>query len=115
MRFTPRKFARLGLLIFSCIVLYFIVNLGRYKSNLDSFSNDDINEQLGPQLLIDDFETPEKHKTSRSGPGEGGEPVETKPAEESKKQEAYSEYGFNQLVSDKISLERTIQDTRHDE
>ncbi|XP_031565849.1 uncharacterized protein LOC116301000 [Actinia tenebrosa] len=115
MRFTPKRFARLGLLIFSCIVLYIIVNVGRHKSNLDTFSNDDTNEQLGPMLLIDDFETPEKHKISRSGPGEGGEPVETKPAEESKKQEAYSEYGFNQLVSDRISLERSIKDTRHDE
>jgi hypothetical protein len=98
-------------------VLYFIANLGRYKSTLDtSFKGDDfVNEQLGPMLLIGDFITPEKNKKSRSGPGEEGEPVETKPAEESKKQEAYSLYGFNQLVSDKISLERSLTDTRHEE
>ncbi|EDO31035.1 predicted protein, partial [Nematostella vectensis] len=47
------------------------------------------------------------------GPGENGEPVETKAEDESKKDAAYSEFGFNQFVSDQISLERTISDTRH--
>ena len=47
-----------------------------------------------------------------SAPGEGGVAVVTKPEEEMLKNKAYAEYGFNQFVSDKISLHRSLKDSR---
>ena len=47
-----------------------------------------------------------------SDPGEGGIAVATKPEEEKLKNMAYAEYGFNQFISDKISLHRSLPDTR---
>ena len=47
-----------------------------------------------------------------SDPGEGGKPVVTKSYEESLKNEAYAQYGFNQFISDKISLHRSLSDPR---
>ena len=64
-------------------------------------------------INIEEFWTPEKTKIIPSGPGSNGEPVETEPENEQKKSRAYSEYGFNQFVSDQISLDRSIKDTRH--
>ena len=47
-----------------------------------------------------------------SDPGEGGIAVATKPEDEKLKNMAYAEYGFNQFISDKISLHRSLPDTR---
>lgn len=47
-----------------------------------------------------------------SDPGEGGVAVATNPEEDKLKNMAYAEYGFNQFVSDKISLHRSLPDTR---
>ena len=48
-----------------------------------------------------------------SDPGEGGLALATKPEEEMLKNKAYAEYGFNQFISDKISLHRSLPDPRH--
>lgn len=114
MRFTLRKAVQITFFLFSCYVLYFIITLGHYKSRLDTaIENGDEFDAGETKILIDKFWTPEKKKEYRSGPGANGEPVKTKPADETKKQESYTEYGFNQYVSDKISLERSIVDTRN--
>ncbi len=47
-----------------------------------------------------------------SDPGEGGVATNTKPEEEMLKNKAYAEYGFNQFISDKISLHRSLSDPR---
>ena len=47
--------------------------------------------------------------------GEGGTAVYTSMEEKEKADRSVHEYGFNMVNSDKISLDRTIQDTRLDE
>lgn len=49
------------------------------------------------------------------GPGEGGKPVSTSNAEKKDVDRLINEYGFNQFVSDKISLDRNIPDLRKDQ
>ncbi len=48
----------------------------------------------------------------QSGPGEGGVPVLLSPQEEQAAQRTISQYGFNMVASDKISMDRNIKDTR---
>ena len=49
----------------------------------------------------------------REGPGENGVPVKTRGEEAAKVEEKIREYGFNQYVSDMISLDRNIPDLRN--
>ncbi|XP_060593944.1 LOW QUALITY PROTEIN: N-acetylgalactosaminyltransferase 7-like [Ruditapes philippinarum] len=51
----------------------------------------------------------------KHGPGEGGQPVFTTMEEKSAADRSTHEFGFNMVNSDKISLDRTIPDTRMDE
>ncbi|CAM4887854.1 unnamed protein product [Rotaria socialis] len=56
-----------------------------------------------------------KDRPTQTGPGEGGIPVILSPDEEQAAQRTISQYGFNMVVSDKISMDRNIKDTRPDE
>ena len=49
------------------------------------------------------------------GPGEQGSAVILSAEEEKKKDDLYKVNGFNAYVSDKISLDRSLQDIRHPE
>ena len=51
----------------------------------------------------------------RSGPGEGGDGVSLSNNEKAAGEQSVREYGFNMVVSDKISLDRRIKDTRPDQ
>jgi|ERR1719319_1045343 len=51
----------------------------------------------------------------RVGPGEGGIAHKLKPSQAKEEQRLKGVYGFNQLVSDEISYDRAIPDTRIDE
>ncbi len=53
--------------------------------------------------------------SARQGPGEQGAGVSLDPSEARLKQKLLSENGFNALVSEKISLERSLNDIRHPE
>ncbi|XP_046859337.1 polypeptide N-acetylgalactosaminyltransferase 10-like isoform X2 [Xenia sp. Carnegie-2017] len=64
------------------------------------------------KLLIDNFWVPEKQLQSVRGLGDGGKAVKTSAEEAKQREKAYAEYGFNQFISDKISLNRTLPDTR---
>lgn len=48
----------------------------------------------------------------RSGPGEGGKPHVLLPDQRNEASQSISEFGMNMVVSDEISLSRTISDTR---
>jgi len=56
-----------------------------------------------------------KNVEPRSGPGENGEPVHLSNNEKAAGDQSVREYGFNMVVSDKISLDRRIKDTRPQE
>uniref|UniRef100_A0A8C5N0V4 Polypeptide N-acetylgalactosaminyltransferase n=1 Tax=Leptobrachium leishanense TaxID=445787 RepID=A0A8C5N0V4_9ANUR len=49
------------------------------------------------------------------GPGEGGKPFVLGPDYKESVQASIKEFGFNMVASDMISLDRTINDLRHDE
>ena len=46
------------------------------------------------------------------GPGEGGQPVNTRNEEQAFVKEGFKMASFNQYVSDKISFERSVPDER---
>lgn len=50
---------------------------------------------------------------TRSGPGEQGYGYELKPEQDKEKMELYETNGFNALLSDQLSLERSLKDIRH--
>jgi len=52
---------------------------------------------------------------ARKGPGEQGAAVVLSAEEEKMKDDLYKVNGFNAFASDKISLERSLQDIRHPE
>jgi hypothetical protein len=107
-RFTPKRICRNAAIIFIIVVMYFWLSFD--GENQIEYSDD----LKAKTLLINDFWVPEKRfvKVYR-GPGDGGRPVYSSASEEKRKQQqSYVEYGFNQFISDKISLNRTLPDTR---
>merc|ERR550517_1516789 len=50
-----------------------------------------------------------------SGPGDNGEAHQLRVEQKSEEERLKGVYGFNQLVSDEISLDRTVPDTREEE
>ena len=51
-------------------------------------------------------------KSDPNGPGENGVGVKFAPEENAKVEQSYSQYGFNQYISDQISLHRSLSDPR---
>lgn len=55
---------------------------------------------------------PEETGTVREGPGEGGKPHYAQPEDQNEVSQSIMEYGINMVVSDQISLGRSIPDVR---
>lgn len=53
-----------------------------------------------------------KNVVQRTGPGEGGEGVKLEGEDIKLGEQSVAEYGFNEVASDKISLDRRARDTR---
>ena len=53
-----------------------------------------------------------KNPVKKPGPGEDGEGVNLQGPDVQRGQESVAEYGFNEVASDKISLDRRARDTR---
>lgn len=116
MRFKLKRTCKCLAILATCTVVYLFANCGFSgcsKYELDPIHVADSHPKLGDMINIEEFWTPEKDKIIPNGPGSNGEPVETEPENQREKDRSYSEYGFNQFISDKISLERSIKDTRH--
>lgn len=116
MRFKLKRTCKCLAALVTCSIVYLFVNCGFSgcsKYQLDPIHVADTHPKLGDMVKIEDFWTPEKNKNIPRGPGSNGQPVETEAGSEQLKDRAYAEYGFNQYISDKISLERSIKDTRH--
>ena len=58
------------------------------------------------------WKEPHSKLSDPNGPGQGGKSVPITADESKKIQEAYNEYGFNQYVSDQVSLHRSVPDVR---
>ncbi|CAF4747885.1 unnamed protein product [Rotaria sp. Silwood1] len=63
--------------------------------------------------VLGNYET--KNSVKVSGPGENGEGVHLHGEDIQRGQESVAEYGFNEVASDKISLDRIARDTRPEE
>ena len=116
MRFKLKRTCKCLAILVTCTIVYLFANCGFNgcaKYELDPIHVANSHPKLGKMINIEDFWTPGKTKTIPEGPGFNGEPVETDPQNQQDKDRAYAEYGFNQFISDKISLDRTIKDTRH--
>ncbi|XP_031560548.1 polypeptide N-acetylgalactosaminyltransferase 13-like isoform X2 [Actinia tenebrosa] len=68
-------------------------------------------EQVQPSRKEFDFET-EPVARDPNGPGENGQAVSIKENEKKEETEGYNQHAFNELASRKISLHRSIPDTR---
>ena len=108
-RLTPRRVCRYGAVLILVIIVY--MWLASYDDS-NHITASYTEEDIAKSLLIGDFWVPEKGLEKSSGPGDGGLPVETRSEETKESDASYAEYGFNQFISDKISLDRTIPDTR---
>lgn len=104
-RCTPKRVCRNVAIVVLIVIVYFLFNNGEPQIE---YSED----MKAKTSLISDFWVPEKSLVKVIGQGDGGSPVYTNAGEEEQKQMSYSEYGFNQFISDKISLNRTVPDTR---
>lgn len=116
MRFSLKRTCKCLAILMTCAIVYLFVNCGFNgctKYELDPIHVAKSHPKLGKMINIEEFWTPEKIKVVIQGPGSNGEAVQTDPGHQSDKDRAYAEYGFNQFISDKISLDRTIKDTRH--
>ena len=70
----------------------------------------DVNER--GNNLLEERTTEEFERRNPNGPGENGQGVEIGGSEKEQEKLGYSKHAFNQLASDKISLFRSIPDTR---
>ena len=113
-----RVFRNVTFFIFA--LLLYILYSSQETGYIESLQHsNEVNEpHLKDVLVVDDFWVPERaflHRDNingQNGPGERGNPVTTSSGDSDKRRKAYQDYGFNQYASDKISLNRTIPDTR---
>lgn len=87
------------------------------KKSLDVLKEDPVKNERGPESylkmgVLGNFES---FIEPRVGAGENGEPVVLTSEEKTIAERSVRDYGFNMVVSDKISMTRTIPDTRLDE
>jgi hypothetical protein len=84
--------------------------------NLEVENNRNLQSNLAPVMtkgVLGNYEL--KNAVKSSGPGEDGEGVQLQGEEEKKLgEQSVAEYGFNEVASEKISLDRRARDTRYE-
>jgi polypeptide N-acetylgalactosaminyltransferase len=84
--------------------------------NLEVENNRNLQSNLAPVMtkgVLGNYEI--KNLVKSSGPGEDGEGVQLQGEEEKKLgEQSVAEYGFNEVASEKISLDRRARDTRYE-
>ncbi|XP_070578286.1 N-acetylgalactosaminyltransferase 7-like [Ptychodera flava] len=86
------------------------------QSSQDSEHGHGPKRKIQPAVLKDtrgNFEV--RNRPNSSGPGEYGVAVKLDPDEQEAYDRSIKEYGFNVVISDKISLDRSVPDIRHRE
>ena len=115
MRFSLRRGAKALAAVVSLGFVYYFFTGFNVQPHLSPIHVAGSHPKLGKMKTIEEFWTPEQELEHDPGePGGNGEPLDTQPGEEHEKERSYGEYGFNQFISDKISLHRSIRDTRHE-
>jgi hypothetical protein len=83
---------------------------------LEVENNPNLQSNLAPVMtkgVLGNYEL--KNPVKSSGPGEDGEGVQLQGEEEKKLgEQSVAEYGFNEVASEKISLDRRARDTRYE-
>lgn len=79
----------------------------QYDQKLSRGEVSKVDNTLPENIATEMFE-----KRDPNGPGENGQAVQIEESEKEKEKQGYDKHAFNQLASDKISLFRSIPDTR---
>lgn len=125
--------AKLAALVFFVVVILPII-VTIFSNSLSNYEDDVVATSLKQESVTDNDEMKtyqikdlnpvfkngilgnyEQNLKPRVGPGENGEGVTLLPNEKSKAAKTIREFGFNMVASDKISLDRSIKDTRNKE
>ena len=124
-----RRYICIAVILTSLVWLLIDIAAYAFKDNLSYAShNRDIHEDISPVDAVGDIVVGNKehlvtidyfkqyYKTSLNpqpgSAGMGGDAVVNSAAEKQKEDTSLNDYGFNELASSKISLERTIPDNR---
>ncbi|KAG5678095.1 hypothetical protein PVAND_007797 [Polypedilum vanderplanki] len=108
MKSSKRQTRQFVSLIISIILLFFITQVSlKLVSNFNKIEDDENNISYEPDISLLIYEI------NRKGPGEYGQPFYlTDPTEIAKSEIFLTKEGFNVVVSDKISLTRSLPDYR---
>jgi hypothetical protein len=91
-------------------------NNNNKPANLEVENNKNVQSNLVPVMtkgVLGNYE--EKNLVKSSGPGQDGEGIQLQGEDERKLgEQSVAEYGFNEVASEKISLDRRARDTRYE-
>ncbi|XP_065670493.1 N-acetylgalactosaminyltransferase 7 [Hydra vulgaris] len=115
-RFSLKKLITLTIVVGFIVYLTYFHLKPSYQSNADiSLSKQSLFSSKPVFLSDNKLGNFEKYEDVKSGPGEGGKPHRLKPEQKEEEERLKGVYGFNQLVSDEISLDRVVPDMREEE
>ncbi|XP_052873353.1 N-acetylgalactosaminyltransferase 6-like [Anopheles cruzii] len=107
------------LLVISVTALLILVLRHRYRppeNNVEAHREEFVLPNVAPQSKVDynDYQQIQQD-LERTGPGEQGKPATLSPTDSDSelRQKLYFQNGFNALLSDKISVNRSVADLRH--
>lgn len=112
------------------LTIYYFINkssIDHYKTSIAYLKSANVlsNQQVSfglPIKIIPKYSLPKQYGNyepikyeTREGAGENGEPYQTPLENQLQVHVAMNEYGINMVASDRIALDRSVSDTRHEE